>query len=32
MCKIKTIYAIIKSVEIEIRSRLVHSLYNKDRI
>ena len=32
MCKIKTIYAIIKSVEIEIMSRIVHSLYNKDRI
>jgi len=32
MCKIKGIYAIIKSVEIEIMSRLIHSLYNKDRI
>lgn len=30
MWKIKAIYAIIKNMEIEIMSRLVHSLYNMD--
>ena len=30
MCKLKAIYEIIKNMEIEIISRLVHSLYNMD--